>query len=102
MRENVVVSNDPVAARFRKLRTDSGALAGSISITMAPCSVSKVTHWPVISSTAAPSNGSGFVCGHAVGRALAFFSASLFGVGFWATVFVQNEMTQVRLVKTID
>src|SRR6266850_6800476 len=76
-RLNVVVSRAPVAARLRKLRAFSGAESASISISIAPASVSSVTHCPTIFSTDAPSNGSGLVRIISAGLALAFFAASL-------------------------
>ena len=39
-----LTSSAPVAARLRKLRTFSGATSGIISISIAPSSVSRVTH----------------------------------------------------------
>jgi len=80
-RVNIVVSNAPMAVRFRKLRTVSGALSGYISITMLPDSVSRVTHLPAIVLTSALSNGSPTAAvGVGLGRELAF-TGSFSGVG---------------------
>src|SRR5918992_1847817 len=84
VRLKVVVSSAPKAARFKNPRTVSGALFGNMSITIRPCSVSRVTHWPVICATDALTNGSVFGVGDATGRALAFFKVSALGAGFWA------------------
>src|SRR5581483_2395672 len=84
VRLNVVESSAPAAARFKKLRTVSGAFPGNISITIAPCSVWSDTHWPDIFSIEAPSYGSDLVCAVSVGRALAFFIVSALGAGFCA------------------
>src|SRR5437763_17210756 len=96
-REKVVVSSAPVAARLRKPRAVSGAFAGSISMVIAPCSVSIVTHWPVIFSIEAPSKGSAFGCPDSAGRAFAFLGVSEFGRGFWATA---QELTVTRETAT--
>src|ERR1051326_5549579 len=86
MRLKVVVSSAPEAARFIKFLTVCGAFAGSISITIAPCSVSSVTHWPDICPSVALLNASTFVAGEgeAAGRAFTFFKLSELGCGFWA------------------
>src|SRR5580765_3203938 len=81
-RLNVVVSNAPVAVRLRKLRTDSGALSGYISISISPASVSILTHLDASVLTSALSNGSGAAGGGAAGRALAL-GGSGDGVGDW-------------------
>jgi len=59
-------------------------LAGSISIMIAPCSVSSLTHWPAIFSIEAPSKGSALIVAVPEGRVLVFFGVSVFGAGFWA------------------
>src|SRR6266851_6152732 len=76
VRLKVVVSSAPVAARLRKFLTLSGATSGIIAISMAPISVSSVTHWPDIFSTVAPSKGSLTSGMAAAVRALAFFGPS--------------------------
>src|SRR5687768_13311134 len=70
-RLKVVVSNIPVAARFKKLRTDSGACSGKNSISIAPASVSNETHCDAIVFTSALSNGSVFTVG-GIGREFVF------------------------------
>src|SRR5258706_3970013 len=77
-RLNVVVSKAPIAIRLRKLRTDSGALSGYISISISPASVSSLTHFDARVLTSALSNGSEPVCGVGVGRAFVFAGS---GVG---------------------
>src|SRR6185503_7319337 len=64
-RLNVVVSSAPVALRLRKFLTASGATSGINAISIAPSSVSSVTHWLAIFSTVAPSNGSAVAAGSA-------------------------------------
>jgi hypothetical protein len=54
-RLKAVVSNAPVAVRFRKLRTVSGAPSGSILISIVPISVSSLTHCAANCSTVAVS-----------------------------------------------
>src|SRR5437868_10983076 len=54
-RLNVVVSSAPVADKLRKFLTASGAASGIIAISIAPGSVSSVTHWLASFSTGAPS-----------------------------------------------
>src|SRR5216683_4746509 len=76
VRLKVVVSSAPAAARLRKFLTLSGATSGIIAISIAPISVSSVTHCPDIFSTVAPSKGSGTSGTASDGRALAFFGAS--------------------------
>jgi len=72
-RLKLVPSKSPVAVRFKKLRTDSGACSGYNSSSIKPDSVSSETHCVAIVFTSALSNGSaGGALGVGVGRALTF------------------------------
>src|SRR5882724_11575204 len=76
VRLKVVVSSAPVATRLRKFLTLSGAASGNIAISIAPNSVSSVTHWAAIFSTDAPSKGSGGLANTSAGLELAFLGDS--------------------------
>src|ERR1043166_3477152 len=96
-RLNVVVSNAPVAVRLGKLRPASGAFSGSIAMSIAPSSVSSVTHCAPSFSTDAPSNGSGAAGASVVAaRAFAFFGASIGAFDCALTGIVVNINATIR------
>src|SRR5262249_5436195 len=64
------------ADKFRKFLVASGAFSGIIAISIAPTSVSSVTHCPAIFSSGAPSNGSPAGAGAAAALVFTFFGGS--------------------------
>ena len=75
-RVKVVVSRAPVALRFRKFRTDSGALSGKNSSSISPASVSRVTHFDASVFISALSNGSAAGNWDSAGLGLVFFTSA--------------------------
>src|SRR5215203_1408248 len=101
-RVNAVVSNRPVAVRFRKFLTDSGACSGNISISITPASVSKVTHCAAIVFMSALSKGSALAAvGFGVGRALVLTGSFIIGVADGVCPNARND-EEVRIIKNTN